>query len=72
MVAVPPVAGSSLSMDDLMTLNEAAASSQPSLPESVLLTPPRGGQLDVARGEETPTSLEAARRLARFLDEVRV
>ena len=35
------------------------------------MTPPREGQPDVAR-DETPTSLEAARRLVRFLDEVRV
>ena len=71
MVAVAPMAGSLLSMDDLMMLNEAAVPFQPSLPESALLTPSRGGQLDVACGDETPTSLEAARRLARFLDEER-
>ena len=39
---------------------------------SALLTPPRESQPGVACGDETPTPLEAARRLARFLDEVRV
>jgi hypothetical protein len=72
MVEVAPVAGSSLLMDDLMTLGEAAAPSHPSVPESALLTPPRGGQLDVACGDEMSTLLEAARRLAKFLDEVGV
>jgi hypothetical protein len=44
----------------------------PPAQESVLLTPPREGQPDATSADETPTSREAARRLARFLDEVRV
>jgi hypothetical protein len=46
-------------------------SPQPPAPESALLTPPREGHPDDAT-EETPTPSEAARRLTRFLDEVRV
>ena len=42
------------------------------VPESALLMPSRASQLDVVCGDETPTPLEAARRLARCLDEVRV
>jgi hypothetical protein len=38
----------------------------------VQLTPTWVGQSDVEPGDETPTPREAARRLARFLDEVRV
>jgi hypothetical protein len=37
-----------------------------------LLTPPRVGQPDVEIGDKTPTPREAARRLTRFVDEVRV
>jgi hypothetical protein len=54
---------------------EAAArdgSPQPPAQESALLTPPREGQPGVPNGDETPSSREAARRLARFLDKVRV
>jgi hypothetical protein len=47
-------------------------SPQPPALESALLTPPREGHLDDATKEETPTPSEAAHRLARFLDEVRV
>jgi len=85
LVVEAPVAGPSLPMDGLMadqatsglsdmapTSGEAVAPSQPSVLEAALLTPPRASQLDVVCGDETPTSLEAARRLARFLDEVRV
>jgi hypothetical protein len=50
----------------------AVPSPQPSAQELALLTPPQLGQPDVEIGDETPTSHEAARRLARFLDEVRV
>ena len=77
--------GPSPSMDALMaeqatsslsnaapTSGEVTAPSQPLVPESALRTPPRAGQLDVVCGDETPTPLEAAQCLARFLDEVRV
>jgi hypothetical protein len=37
-----------------------------------LLTPLRMGQPDVEIGDETPTPRKAARRLAQFVDEVRV
>jgi hypothetical protein len=47
-------------------------SPQPPAQESALLTPPREGQPGVASGDETPSPREAARRLAWFLDEVRV
>jgi hypothetical protein len=50
----------------------AAPSPQPSAQDLALLTPPRMGQPDVEIGDETPTPREAARRLARFVDEVRV
>jgi hypothetical protein len=50
----------------------AIPSPQPSAQELVLLTSPQVGQPDVEIGDETPTPREAARRLARFLDEVRV
>jgi hypothetical protein len=47
-------------------------SPQPLEHESALLTPPREGQPGVASGDETPSPREAARRLAQFLDKVRV
>jgi hypothetical protein len=53
---------------------EAAArdgSPQPPTQESALLTP-REGQPGIPSGDKTPSPREAARRLARFLDEVRV
>jgi hypothetical protein len=50
----------------------AAPSPQSSAQDLALLTPPRVGQPDVEIGDETPTPREAARRLARFVDEVRV
>jgi hypothetical protein len=50
----------------------AVPSPQPSAQELTLLTPPRVGQPDVESGNEMPMPREAARRLARFLDEVRV
>jgi hypothetical protein len=50
----------------------AAPSPQPSAQDLAPLTPPQVGQPDVEIGDETPTLCEAARRLARFLDEVRV
>jgi hypothetical protein len=45
---------------------------QPLAQELALLTPPRVGQPDIEIGDETLTPREAARCLARFLDEVRV
>jgi hypothetical protein len=48
-----------------------APSPQSSAQDLALLTPPRVGQPDVKIGDETPMH-EAARRLARFVDEVRV
>jgi hypothetical protein len=50
----------------------AVPSPQPSVQELALLTPPRVGQPNIESGDETPTPSQAARRLARFLDEVRV
>jgi hypothetical protein len=47
-------------------------SPQPPEHESAMLTPPREGQPGVASGDETPSPHEAARRLAQFLDKVRV
>ena len=48
----------------------AVSSHQPSAQELVQLTPPRVGQTDVDIGDDTPTPREAARCLARILDEV--
>jgi hypothetical protein len=50
----------------------AASSAQSSAQELSHLMPPQVGQLDVEVGDEMPTPHEAARRLARFVDEVRV
>jgi hypothetical protein len=47
-----------------------APSPQPPVQELPQLTPPRVGQLDVEDGNKTPTTHEAARRLARFTEEV--
>ena len=79
-VTVAPATDSTLPMHDPLAdqatsglgdatpaTGDAAVSPLP----SALLTPPREGQPDVAR-DETPTSLEAARLLVRFLDEVGV
>jgi hypothetical protein len=49
-----------------------APSPQPSTQDLASLTPPQVGQPDVEIGDQTPTLCEAARCLARFLDEVRV
>ena len=51
--------------------SEDATLSQPSVPLSALLTPPRESQLDVTCGDEAQVPLEAVRSLIRFLDEVR-
>jgi hypothetical protein len=66
---------------DIVTGHEAAppgfadpppVAAVPSPQSWVQLTPTRVGQSDVEPGDEMPTPREAARRLARFLDEVRV
>ena len=70
LVAEAPAAGPSLPMDGLMadqatsglsdaapTSGEAVAPSQPLVPESALLTPPRVGQLGVECGDKTSTLL---------------
>jgi hypothetical protein len=48
----------------------AAPSPQPPVQELPQLMPPRAGQLDVEDKDMTPMPREAARRLARFTEEV--
>jgi hypothetical protein len=50
--------------------SSAAPSPQPPVQELPQLTPPRAGQLDVEDNDMTPMPREAARRLARFTEEV--